>query len=323
VSVWQPWFRARGRARMRYHAAMRIAVVVLLALGACSREPEPAAGPAAAPVQAAAGAATGTPEGAGRAVPPHRLQPTAADALRAIVQPASGPRPRVLGIGEMHQTQRTAGVPSALSRFTHELMPVLAGHVTDLVIESWAEPAGCDAEAVQASAEVTASIERPASTENELVTMVERARALRIRPHLLSFGCEDYRALRGADGQVNYEALLGAVTARLREQALAGLGHEGAVIALYGGALHNDLHPNPGVADFSYAVAVDGAASGAYVEIDLIVPEYVTGNAALTREPWYPLVERAAPAHVVLIERAPRSYVLILPRSASSPEVDP
>lgn len=295
---------------------MRLAVLMLLLAAACS-SPDAAPSPASAPEPDQPGTAGSS---AGEVpIPPHRVLPTAEAALRAILWPPGQPvgqAPRVLGIGEVHQTERTAGVRSALSRFTAELLPVLAGHVTDLVIESWIEPAGCDAEAAHASAEVARDIERPASTEDELGTLVERARGLRVRPHFLSFGCDDYRALRGRDGQVDYEALLGAVTARLRDEALAGLGHEGAVIALYGGALHNDLHPGPGVADFSYAAAVDAAAAGAYVEIDLIVPEYVTGNKTLAREPWYPLLERAGPDHVVLIERAPRSYVLLLPRSA-------
>ncbi len=290
-----------------YDIGMRI-VVVMLILVACSR---PEAGPATgSETEPAPGAAT-----APGADLPHRVLPTAEAALRSIMQPEHGAAPRVIGIGEHHQTQRTEAVRSALSRFAGELLPVLAGHVTDLVIESWAEPAGCDAEAAEASAEVSRDIERPPVTENELVTLIERARALRIRPHLLAFECADYRALRGPDDRVNYEALLGAVTTRLRDRALAGLAHEGAVIALYGGALHNDLHPNPGVADFSYAAAVDEAAPGRYVEIDLLVPEYVTGNAALAREPWYPLLDRAGPDHVVVIERAPRSYVLLLPRS--------
>jgi hypothetical protein len=300
-----------------YDAGMRTAVVMLI-LVACSR---PEIGP---PTEAETGSATGgagsegaptAPAPPGPPELPHRVLPTAEAALRSIVQPGEGVAPRVIGIGEYHQTQRTAAVRSALSRFAGELLPVLAGHVTDLVIESWAEPGGCDAGAAQASAEVSRDMERPPATENELVTLIERARGLRIRPHLLAFGCGDYRALRGPDGSVDYEALLVAVTTRLRDQALAGIAHEGAVIALYGGALHNDLHPNPGVADFSYAVAVDEAAHGHYVEIDLLVPEYVTGNAALAREPWYPLLDRAGPDHVLLIERAPRSYVLILPRS--------
>jgi hypothetical protein len=294
-----------------YDIDMRI-VVVMLTLVACSRpEVDPVTGSETEP---AAGAAT-APGQPGSAALPHRVLPTAEAALRSIMQPEHGAAPRVIGIGEHHQTQRTEAVRSALSRFAGELLPVLAGHATDLVIESWAEPAGCDAEAAQASAEVSREIQRPPATENELVTLIERARALRIRPHLLAFGCADYRALRGPDDRVDYEALLGAVTTRLRDQALAGLAQEGAVIALYGGALHNDLHPNPGVADFSYAAAVDEAAQGRYVEIDLLVPEYVTGKAALAREPWYPLLDRAGPDHVVLIERAPRSYVLLLPRS--------
>lgn len=308
-----------------YDTGMRVAVLMLI-LVSCSRpESDPETGSETSP---ATGAQTGSAIGAGavsgpapaldqpgRAELPHRVLPTAEAALRSIMQPAEGAAPRVIGIGEHHQTRRTAAVRSALSHFAGELLPVLAGHVTDLVIESWAEPAGCDAEAAQASAEVSHDMERPPATENELVTLIERARALGIRPHLLAFGCADYRALRGPDDRVDYEALLGAVTTRLREQALAGIAHEGAVIALYGGALHNDLHPSPGVADFSYAVAVDQAAPGRYVEIDLMVPEYVTGNAALAREPWYPLLDRAGPDHVVSIERAPRSYVLILPRS--------
>jgi hypothetical protein len=307
-----------------YDGGMRIAVLMLLV--ACSR-PEvgqqagqetgsaPGAVPGAATAGQGASGSASAPAQAARPELPHRVLPTAEAALRSILRPAEGATPRVIGIGEHHQTQRTAAVRSALSRFAGELLPVLDGQVTDLVIESWAEPAGCDAEAAQASAEVSHDIARPPATENELVTLIERARALRIRPHLLAFGCADYRALRGPDERVDYEALLVAVTTRLRDQALAGLAHEGAVIALYGGALHNELHPNPGVADFSYAVAIDEAAGGRYVEIDLLVPEYVTGNAALAREPWYPLLERAGPDHVVLIERAPRSYVLILPRS--------
>lgn len=308
-----------------YDTGMRVAVLMLI-LVACSR-PEIGSGAGdqtgdqtgtqtgSAPGAQIAADPGAAPEQPGPAALPHRVLPTAEAALRSIMQPAQGAAPRVIGIGEHHQTRRTAAVRSALSRFAGELLPVLAGHVTDLVIESWAEPAGCDAEAAQASAEVSHDMERPPATENELVTLIERARALRIRPHLLGFGCADYRALRGPDGSVDYEALLGAVTTRLRDQALAGVAQADAVITLYGGALHNDLHPNPGVADFSYAVAVDEAAGGRYVEIDLLVPEYVTGNAALAREPWYPLLERAGPDHVILIERAPRSYVLILPRS--------
>jgi hypothetical protein len=304
---------------MRYHTGMRLAVIALLLASACS-SPEAGSAAGSEPGTAPAGhAPAGQPGDPARpALPPHRVLPTAADALASIVRPAGGQAPRVLGIGEAHQTERTAGVRSALSRFSAELLPVLTGHVTDLVLESWIEPAGCDGQAAAASAAVTRDIERPATTEDELLTLVERARGLRIRPHLLSFGCDDYRALHGPDGQVNYEALLQAIAVRLRDEALAGLGHEGAVIALYGGALHNDLHPNPGVADFSYAVAVDAAAPGAYVEIDLLVPEYVTGNAAFAREPWYPLLDRAGPDHVVLIERAPRSYVLLLPAGSAA-----
>lgn len=292
---------------------MRTGCALLLALAACSaREPGEATGAGAA---ARAGEAAGAGAERAPAAPSHRVLPTAADALRAILDRPAASAPRVLGVGEYHQTRATAGVPSALSRFTAELLPALSGRVTDLVIESWAEPAGCGAEAAQASAEVTRDMDRPPATEDQLVTLVERARALRIRPHLLAFGCDDYRALRDPGGDVDYEQLLLAVTERLRARAVDGLAHERAVIALYGGALHNDLRPRPGVTDFSYAPDVDRRAGGRYVEIDLVVPEYVTGDPTLAREPWYPLLARAAADHVILIERAPRSYVLILRRS--------
>src|SRR5262249_46645564 len=103
----------------RARSSIRCACLVV-ALAACSggatKAPPPAdAGPAAVPVPDAAAAAV--------ALPPYRTFPSVADALRVILDES---RPRVLGFGEYHQKVGTAAVGSALSRFTAELLPVVA-----------------------------------------------------------------------------------------------------------------------------------------------------------------------------------------------------
>ena len=44
-----------------------------------------------------------------------------------------------------------------------------------------------------------------------------------------------------------------------------------------------------------------------------MVPEIVAPMAMIRREPWFPLLGRAAPDRVVVWMRGPNSYVVILP----------
>jgi hypothetical protein len=49
------------------------------------------------------------------------------------------------------------------------------------------------------------------------------------------------------------------------------------------------------------------------LELDLVVPEIVAPIKLLWREPWFPLVDKAAQDRVLVYERGPSSYVMILP----------
>lgn len=274
------------------------AALALLALAGCSGGDEPKTSPPTA------------------LLPEHRRFATTEQAFRAVLTDNH----RVIGVGEYHVTTGGPEVTSALVRFRDELLPVLQGRATDLVVETWAEYGNCDAQAAAASATVKRDIERPLEIENEVVSLLRRAEALKVRPHVLPFSCDDYRSLLGADGQVDYEKLLLLITARLRAEALAGLAQPDAVIAVFGGATHNDLYPYEAVADLSYAPAIVDQAPGAYVEIDLYVPELVRGDRLLASEPWYPLLELpggVGPDRALLIERGTDSYIILLPTSAS------
>ena len=50
--------------------------------------------------------------------------------------------PLVLGVGEAH-APKGATAPSSAKRFTEEMLPLLAGRASDLLLELMMPPAGC------------------------------------------------------------------------------------------------------------------------------------------------------------------------------------
>ncbi|HEY8924696.1 MAG TPA: hypothetical protein VIU64_09965, partial [Polyangia bacterium] len=84
---------------------------------------------------------------------------------------------------------------------------------------------------------------------------------------------------------------------------------------VYGGALHNDLVPDPELAAYSFAPRVLAATLGRFLEIDLVVPEYAAGSSVVKAQPWWRAYERARPGRraAVLIRRSARSYVVVFP----------
>jgi hypothetical protein len=85
-------------------------------------------------------------------------------------------------------------------------------------------------------------------------------------------------------------------------------------VVVYGGSLHNDRQPLRGWRPT--ARRAGRRAGDGYVELDLYVPELVESDELLKTEPWFPLLARAT-GKVVLVERSPRSYILLLPRTAA------
>jgi hypothetical protein len=284
----------------------------LLALAACSSEEKQPSAPAPARDAAPRAAPDADSE-----LPPHRLAPDLASAIRELVKDDV----RVVAFGELHQrADRATAARSALARFSDEVLPVIAERTSDLVIETWLFDKRCGEQAQKATAQVEATMQRPPETKSELGALVERARAAGVQPHAMRVTCDDWSKVAPPGQEIDYEAMLSLVTrelGRIATQAVAHRDKEQAarrLVAVYGGALHNDLHPIDGLADWSFAQTVDGAAPGAYLEVDLYVPEYAALDTLSQNEPWFPLVAKAAD-QVIVIERSPRSFLLLLPRT--------
>ena len=269
--------------------------------------------------------------------PVARRHAGAGDALAEVI--AAGDAPLVLGVGELHQTTGTASVPSSLGRFTRELWPIVAPHTSDLIVETWVTDGACGRAEAATVAGVAATTDRPAATGSEIVTLLRRAKETGVRPHVLHVSCADYQLLsspsspsssssspsrRGTGAVVDFQRLLTLIQRQLLATVTRVLAARPAadatkLVVVYGGALHNDLYPDPALASFSYGVPVFRATGGRYRELDLYVPEYLDGNAAMHREPWFPIWQRDArsglPAGAItVIARSRDSFVLIFPR---------
>jgi hypothetical protein len=295
---------------------MRFALV-LGVLGACSSS-KPSAPPrdAAAPKDAAPAAE----------LPPHREAPDLATAIRELVTDDV----HVVAFGELHaRVDRPSAAKSALVRFSDDVLPVIGARLSDLVLETWLFDRNCGEQAQTATAKVEATMQRPPATKSELATLVERARAAGVRPHVMRLTCDDWSAVAPPGKEIDYEAMLSIITRELGRIATDAVAYRDkersprTLVATYGGALHNDLYPIEGIADWSFAKRVDEAAPGRYLELDLYVPEYAEQDSLSQQEPWFPLVAAARSDRVTVIERGPRSYVLLLPRAVTNGDTSP
>ena len=89
------------------------------------------------------------------------------------------------------------------------------------------------------------------------------------------------------------------------------------LVLLYGGALHNDLAPRAGREAFSFGPELKAHTGGRYVELDLIVPEFIKDTETWRALPWYSHFDpKRAPEKTTLYNPSPGSYVLIFPRSS-------
>ena len=210
----------------------------------------------------------------------------------------SADAPLVLGVGELHQTADTAGIASSLSRFTRKIWPLLAARVSDLVVETWVTDGACGKAEAATVGDVARTTERPAATEDEIVALLARAKASGARPHILKVGCAEYRPARrgpgggGARQPVDFERMLALIEGKLEAQVTAVLAARPAadaakLIVVYGGALHNDLHPDPVLAPFSYGRARFTRPRGATARSISTCPSTWSETPAMRAEPWF------------------------------------
>ncbi|HEY5939147.1 MAG TPA: hypothetical protein VIU61_31060 [Kofleriaceae bacterium] len=247
-------------------------------------------------------------------LPAHTSYPDLGAALAATI-PATA---RVVGVGELHaRVDRAAVKQTALAAFTAAL-PAIGAKVSDLVVETWVVDPKCGQTAVKATQKIETAVKRPAATKNEIAVLADAARAAKIQPHAMTLQCKDYEMIAPAKGEPDPVAMLTLTTKELWRVASSAVTYRDKAaeprpwIVVYGGALHNDLYPAEGVAEWSYATAIDATTRGRYVELDLIVPEFAEAAETAKQEPWFPLV--AGAKQVRVWKRNERSFVVILPR---------
>ena len=248
------------------------------------------------------------------ALPAHTSYPDLGAALLATI-PANA---RVVGVGELHaRVDRAAVKQTALAAFTAAL-PAIGAKVSDLVVETWVVDPKCGQTAVQATQKIETAVKRPAATKNEIALLADAARAAKVQPHAMTLACKDYEMIAPAKGEPDPVAMLTLTTKELWRVASSAVTFRDKAaeprpwIVVYGGALHNDLYPAEGVAEWSYATAIDATTRGRYIELDLIVPELAEAAETAKQEPWFPLV--AGAKQVRVWKRNERSFVVILPR---------
>jgi hypothetical protein len=247
---------------------------------------------------------------------PHSVHDDLGSAFEQILRD----KPRVIGVGELHmRTDKKGPTTSALARFTNEAMPKIGAQVSDLVIETWVVDPACKTGG-EATQRVESAMKRPESTKSEIGALVGIIKQNGIKAHVMRLTCDDLATVAPPSG-VDAEKLLDIVTRELGRVTRSAVRYRDEhaeprpLIVVFGGALHNDLYPFQSTKQWSYALGVDEATSGRFVEVDLYLPELVEGQALYEAEDWYPLVAKAPPGKVLLVERAPHSWLAILPRS--------
>lgn len=234
-------------------------------------------------------------------------------------------RPQILAVGEYHELAGGPKAPSAIKHFMNEALPVLDGGATSLIVETWMLNGRCGQVEKQAAQAVEKTTKRPDETEDELTTMMGRAYDLGLKNHTLLITCDDYRSMLDKDGELDAEQSLllmrrkvGEKAVEVRENEEGGL--PGKMLILYGGALHNDLTPTPDDAPFAFGQSLQRETRGGYVELDLLVPEYVEKDEALAKEPWFaPALALAKKGQTVLVEPSPGVKVIVFAYSKLKP----
>jgi hypothetical protein len=295
--------------------------------GACTAAP-PAESPSPAPVAAARAAPPPPPAPASTAprVEPGlaacgplacKLFDTPEQAFLAVLEQ----QPQVLAIGEAHAQKGSEGVQSSTARFTNGFLPLLSGRATDLILELMVPNPQCKKEVKEVAKRQKPVTEPQAeSNQNEFLVLARRAQELKVAPHVLRPSCADFDEItKAGDGDV---AVMLAMIARLTTAMAKPLvdrngAGSGKLVVAYGGALHNDVEPRAGREAMSFGPELKTHTGGRYVELDLIVPEFIKDSETWRALPWYEHFDpKRAPEKTTLFNPIPGSYVLIFPRSS-------
>lgn len=308
-------------------ARTSLVVCLALALGACGQKRAPQDGAPVASASATTAAATGSavaPEGKTDPVCgalPCELFDTPDAAFARVLED----KPAVLAIGETHAPADAPKVASTTRRFTEAFLPKLEGRASDLVLELWVANARCNTAQQKREIKQVASQQREVtqgqaqSNQTEFLALYNTARQKKMRAHLLVPDCNEYARILDA-GVGDVDAMLSMIARLTGTKIEELLGGEHAMIVAYGGAMHNDLSPRKGREAWSFGPRVSDKVGGQYVELDLIVPEFVGETDAWKSQPWYPHWKRGAQgAKTVLYTVRPGSYAMVFPPTGAPP----
>ncbi len=247
-----------------------------------------------------------------------RTFPSAVAALSEVL----AEKPVVLGVGEAHALKGMEHIPSTTKRFTDDFLPVLKGKTSDLIVELMLPNAGCEAKKQEVAKRQEAVTKPQAeSNQNQYLVLGQTARKHGIAPDILRPTCEDLtRITEAGSGDVGVMLETIARLAREKVEHLLTLnekdGRKSMVVA-YGGALHNDIAAREGREAWTFGPALTERTGGRYVELDLIVPEFIKDSETWRALPWYPHYDRKKlGGSAVLFRVAPNSYVLVFPETA-------
>lgn len=230
-------------------------------------------------------------------------------------------KPLVLGIGEAHAQKGSEALASTTARFTQQILPWLAPKSSDIVIELMEPDRKClkAAEKVREEQKPVTQ-EQAGDNQNEFIALGTQAKERGVQPHVLYPSCEQFDRIVNA-GPDSVFVMLDTIALLTEQKAKAILvrnykAKDPRMVLLYGGAAHNDVAPRAGRESWSYAKNLQTFTKQRYVEIDLIVREYIKDTEVWQQLPWYPHFDKAAhPDKFVLYNPTPASYVLIFPAS--------
>jgi hypothetical protein len=231
-------------------------------------------------------------------------------------------KPKLLAIGEAHAQKGTENLASATRRFGEHLLPLLKGRASDLLLELWLQSGSCGAvEAKVSKKQQPVTKNQAVSNQNEYVWLGHRAKALGIAPHALTPSCEDYRRIASA-GPEDIQRMLEMIAQASAKKLLSLFGastktSQPGLILAYGGALHNDRFPRQGREAWSFGPELARKTGGEYVELDLIVPEYVKDTPAWRAFPWYAAyAPQLHSQETLLFTTGEGSFTLIFPKTS-------
>lgn len=235
-------------------------------------------------------------------------------------------KPLVLALGESHAQKGAPDVRSTTVRFTEQLLPALEGKASSLVLELWVADGKCGKATEKKVAEQQKEVTKTQAegNPNEFVKLGEKSKSLGIVPFILRPTCDEYETIKKAGDNAVLEML--AMITRNMKAKVESLFKEtekkspGKMVVTYGGSMHNDIAPVAGREDWSFAAGLDKLSPGRYVELDLVVPEYIKDTDSWRKLPWFASYEADRFASsVVLIKVAPKSYVIVFARTPSPP----